>query len=606
MKSLTLFLQVVLEDLGDWCYTSTTKDYEYILSRVEHEGYSFLTITLTDFGKDFEKSLDQGFVGPSSFVGFRRRKKLPSFLGGFLDQVFDRDSGLLLRVPSVECIRAVRQICLMFGKILLPCSEERIENARTAYLECEQDVKGWDTRADSLDWNQFDRINTLLWADIFTYVDQQVYEGNIKPQHGPGATADRLTGNSKWEQSEWTRRLDRVFPIGEYLLPNWRYVEYLDRLSILEPGEERPVRVIPVPKTLKTPRIIAIEPTAMQYMQQGLLQCILDAFGHRRKDFKSVRLAEQMVGWKSSVPNQRLACWGSKFGSLATLDLKDASDRVSNQHVRRMLRRFPHFGEAVDACRSRKAELFGSGEIVRLSKFASMGSALTFPFEAMMFLNVIFMGIENALSRPITREDIHDLSSTVRVFGDDIIVPKDFVNAVVESLESFNFKVNRNKSFWNGKFRESCGKEYYDGEDVTIVRVRRDLPSNRTAHAEIISTVSLRNQLYRAGLWRSVRYLDNLLEGLIPFPMVAETSPVLGRVSALGYETQRIHPHYQAPLVRGLVVVDKPRPSRLDDYPALHKVLISSGALPNPDIRHLLFAGRPLSVSTKQRWASPF
>lgn len=616
MKSLMLFLQVVLQDLGDWCRTSTTLDFKTIERRVEHEGLSFLTITLTNFGKDFEKSLDQGFVGHDQFVGFQRSGSLPRLLGGFFDQVFDRSSGRLLDIPDLECIRALRQACLMFGKILLPCSETRIHEAFRSYVECEKEMREWDAGSEDRDWSSFDRVSTLLWGSVFSSVDREIYEGNIIPKHGPGATADRLTSNRKWEQSEWTQRLEEIFPCGEFLLPNWRYNQNLEPVQLLEPGAERPVRVVSVPKTLKTPRIIAIEPVCMQYVQQGILAAIWKAV--ERDD-----LPRRLVGWRSAVPNQHLAAISSRNGALATLDLKEASDRISNQLVRRLFRNFPSLARGAEACRSRKADVPGFGRI-RLAKYASMGSALTFPIESLLFCSVIFVGIEKALNRPITRKDINVLSRSVRVYGDDIIVPVDYVQAVISELENFGFRVNTAKSFWTGKFRESCGKEYYDGEDVSIVRVRRLFPSHRTDHEELISTVSLRNQMFKVGLWRTAAYLDSLLESLIPFPVVSESSPVLGRHSSLPYKAERMSVDYQAPLVRGLVVKADPPASELDGLGALLKVLVTNfgdrdslldldslkevieNYMPVLSEDHLHASGRSRSVSTKTRWASPF
>jgi len=172
---------------------------------------------------------------------------------------------------------------------------------------------------------------------------------------------------------------------------------------------------------------------------------------------------------------------GSHTGSLATLDLKEASDRVSNQLVRRMLENHPWLRAGVDSCRSRRAVVeFPSGrsESIRLGKFASMGSALTFPVEALVFATCAILGIERALGRQLTKKDVHRLRGQVRVYGDDIIVPVEYVHSVNEVLETFGFRVNFGKSYWTGKFRESCGGDYYDGHDVTIVRVRRIFPSS--------------------------------------------------------------------------------------------------------------------------------
>jgi len=292
-------------------------------------------------------------------------------------------------------------------------------------------------------------------------------------------------------------------------------------------------------------------------------------------------------------------------GSLATLDLSEASDRVSNQHVRAMLRSHPHIAGAVDACRSRKADVPGYG-VKRLAKFASMGSALCFPFEAMVFLTVVMLGIQNALNRPLTLKDIKSLKGQVRIYGDDIIVPVEYVNHVIDSLGTFGFLVNSDKSFWTGKFRESCGKEYYDGHDVTIVRCRQLLPSSRGHVQEIEATVAMRNLFYKRGFWPTCRFLDSLIEEFIPFPAVAETSPGLGKLSALGYETHRTHPDYQSPLVKAAVSYHKLPNDNLEGDGALLKFFLKRSELPFADRKHLERAGRPVAVGIKHRWVSPF
>jgi len=495
VKSLISLLQCVLIDLGTRCGISTSKDLKTILVRIEHEGWSFLTITLSDFGKDFQKSLDRGHVGSDLFQGFATtgRGGIPSFLGGFLRLVFDADSGRLLQDPSIEAIRAVRQLTLMWGKMLLDCTPERVDAALDRYLQCEQDVKSADRRLLVSEPNRFEdfrRVGRMLWAELFSAVDSRIYNDGVLPKHGPGATADQLRGNAKYDQAVWTERLEVVFPHWENLIPSESFLQRTDAVRILEPGKEIPVRVITVPKTLKTPRIIAVEPTCMQYMQQGVLSVMVEEFSRHDN-------ARNFVRFESQEPNQRLAREGSITGSLATLDLSEASDRVSNQHVRALLGNHRILREAVDATRSRKADV--RGKTIRLAKFASMGSALCFPMEALVFTTVVFVGIERALSRQLTRGMIQSFYGQVRIYGDDIIVPVEVVQPVMEELEAFGFRVNRDKSFWTGKFRESCGKDYYDGHDVSIVRVRRDLPLNRLQTEEVASAVSLRNQLFLAG-----------------------------------------------------------------------------------------------------------
>ena len=607
MKSLMILWQEAANELAAWCRTSASMDIKTLHARVEHEGFSFLTITLSDFCKDLQKGLDRGYVDHDLFKSFSFSGGLPRFLGGFLDLVFDRGTGRLLSSPSVDAIFALRQLTLMFGKISLPCSDARVASAMKGYVECENQIKEMDAKRDRRLYDDFRKMSTLIWGDVLQKVDEDIYYLRITPKHGPGATADRLKGNLKYDQRIWHQRLDRVFPVGDFLLPNARYFEHLDQVDLIEPRDEQPVRVIQVPKTLKTPRIIAIEPTCMQYAQQGLMEKFVQYI-------EGDSLTSMYVGFTDQGPNQALAREGSHTGTLATLDLSEASDRVSNQLVREMTANFPNLQEGIDACRSRKADVLGHG-VLRLAKFASMGSALTFPIEAMVFTTVILLGIQKELERPLTRKDIKSLAGQVRVYGDDIIVPVDFVRSVVEELEAFGFRVNLGKSFWTGKFRESCGKDYYDGTDVSVVRVRREFPVQRSDVSEIskgdnnlrlLSLVSLRNQFFMIGMWSTCRWLDEQIGKYLPhFPAVLPTSPVLGRTSSLGYDHERDDRDLHRPLVKGYVVSSRPPKSPLDGAPALLKAFLKRGELPFADRNHLERYGRPDAVDIKLRWGSP-
>jgi len=645
MKSLMMLWNTLAEELGERCGTSTGQDQKTVEARVEGEGSWFLTVTLPDFGKEFERALDQGEVIPSSFQNFKKRGRTPLFLGGFLDLIFDRESGRLVDDPSIDAIHAVRQLSLLFGKMEMPYTAERQAAAMEGFIDCEQDVRRSDFGRNESQTTEFVKVSNLLWSGTLSRIDKVLWEERewevlrddsgpyVHPRHGPGATADRLRGNEKFDLSEWPLRLEEVFPFGEYGIPNARYSYRAARVCHLEPGAERPVRVTSVPKNMKTPRIIAIEPTAVQYMQQGLARVVIDSI-HENS------LVRGMVGFTDQDVNRRLAREGSLTGNLATLDLSEASDRVSYQLVEAMCKEWPLAWAALDACRSRLADVPGHG-VIPLAKFASMGSALTFPIEAMYFLVLVFLGIQKELNRPLTRYDISSLRGRVRVFGDDIIVPKEYVYSVMATLELYGSKVNRSKSFWNGSFRESCGREYYAGEDVSIVRVRKvhvsnpgsvpSLPTSRQFVLETESLVNLRNRFYGSGLWRTAYYLDerieHLLGGSYPYILCSELgpegepgsrSPVLGRWSFLGYDKQvpkdpdlrALH----APLVRGWVVRVKAPDSPVSGEGALHKVLSArtkeDDIFINPTFMakdHLERTGkRSDDARMNRRWKSPF
>ncbi len=604
MKSLISLWHQVALDMSDLCGTSATLDLKTVQRRVEDEGVSFLTITLPNFNEDLQKALADGWAGRHLFSGFARKGELPRFLGGYLDLIFDRDSGHVLEDPSSDAIYAVRQQTLLFSKISLECSDERKDKAIRGYLQCEKELKEWDSRyafEENL-FGAFSRVSTLLFGDILTAIDHMVYSGDVVPKHGPGATADKLKGNQKFVQTEWPERLEEMFPYLETVLPNYRHHHMVDRVEFLSPQDERPVKVTLVPKTLKTPRIIAIEPTAMQYCQQGLMEKLVELL-EADIVLKRKSVVRGMLGFTDQTPNQRLAREGSRDGVLATLDLSEASDRVSNQLVLELTDHYPSFQDAVQSCRSRKADVFG--KTIRLSKFASMGSALTFPIEAMVFLTVVFIGIQSQLHAPLTRATIRSFRDQVRVYGDDIIVPAEFALSVTAALETFGFRVNSGKSFWNGRFRESCGKEFYAGNDVSVVKCRRELPTGRTDVEEIVSTVSLRNQLYTTGCWRAARYLDSLLSDILRhFPVVEPESPVLGRHSFLGHEVQKTGVALHNPLVKGYAVQSRIPVNPVDGVDALMKFFLKRGEDPFEDEEHLDRSGRPRVLHIKLGWYS--
>jgi len=647
MKSLTSLWSCLAMEMAKRCCTSATQDIKTVLSRTEHEGLWFLAVTLADYGKAIQKWLDHGQVVPSDVSSFKLNRssgessyRSPCFLQGFLGRVFSPVDGALLDEPDIEAIYALQQLTLLFSKIAPPkktpkgsssvrqnlkvSAHSRERQAMSDYIQCEQDVRTADANLDPQFLEDFRSMSTMLFGDVFDEVENKIYYDELIPKHGPGAVADRLTSNGKWNQRSWPARLMEHFAPQDFLITNCKSVsesypveQLYSELDILEPGAEIPVRVITVPKTLKTPRIIAIEPTAMQYAQQSILRAFLETW-------KQDSFLSRVIGFDDQDPNRDLARSGSLSGELATLDLSEASDRVSNQHVLALLSDYPLLLGAIQACRSRKADVPGHG-VIRLSKFASMGSALCFPIEAMVFLTIIFMGIQAESNAPLSRDTlIKRYRRQVRVFGDDIIVPKDNVLSVVDKLHAFGYVVNISKSFWTGRFRESCGRQYFNGEDVSVVRVREMLPTQRQDASAVISAVSLRNQLYWAGCWETVVWLDDFLGKLMKhYPIVAPTSALLGRESVLGYQFQRLDPNTHSPLTKGFSVSAESPLDKLEGPGALLKCLIRMLDKEDPLIRnlpskyevdyakiadseHLERSGRPKHVSIKLGWRSPF
>lgn len=169
---------------------SVLRDYEKVVRRVENEGLSFFTITLPSFGKDFERGLADGGITPTSFMGFKRSEPtegqgLPAFLRGFLELVFHPDSGVLLEEPNLDAIRSVRQLTLMFGKMLVPCSDARVRAAKRGYLKCEQDVRINTALLSPDDQDDFLRMAEMLFGEALADVDDIVWvRENVFPHMG--------------------------------------------------------------------------------------------------------------------------------------------------------------------------------------------------------------------------------------------------------------------------------------------------------------------------------------------------------------------------------------------------------------------------------------
>jgi hypothetical protein len=58
-----------------------------------------------------------------------------------------------------------------------------------------------------------------------------------------------------------------------------------------------------------------------------------------------------------------------------------------------------------------------------------------------------------------------------------ITLPSSLAESFCEILVNCGFKVNSKKSHWQGAFRESCGKHYFQGVDVTPFYVRKPIDS---------------------------------------------------------------------------------------------------------------------------------
>lgn len=593
----------VLKDATAMCTAneSAERDIVTLMARVKHEGVSFLTLTLPSFGADFERSLRVGSVDPTLFRSFRKSGRIPSFLRGIVSLVFDADTGRIKDDPAVEAVKAVRQIAGTFKKLKLACSPDRVSKAFLGYIQDEQCLK---EPLDPVDASYFQSVADCCWSWLRTTRITSI--SSCLPRHGPGSTADGVTGNRKYIFSSWHDRLEPYFPLDAYAFANANAMteEALEKVAIVDADGEMPVKVITVPKTLKAPRIIAMEPVCMQYAQQALARELISVLEGSRLTRGHVNFTDQKV-------NRRLAMISSQTHELATLDMSSASDRVPRSLAISMFDSVPDFRDAVDACRSTRARL-PDGSILDLLKFASMGSALCFPVQSMYFYTICVAALLRKHNLAVTFRNVYKVSRNVYVYGDDILVPTDDAVAVVEHLHKYYCKVNMSKSFWTGSFRESCGMDAFMGENVSPTYLREMPPDNRRDSSALISWVKTANLLYKSGYWLTSSHLLKRCERLLgKLPIVGDTCAGLGKVSYQPVATiERWSKPYHCPEVRTWVATPVYRTDELDGYPALLKCLLSlESRFSNEskvDADHLSKTARFGAVTLKRRWTRPY
>ncbi len=472
MKSQVVLLVALLETAGESLRFNPSRDIVTVVERVDHEGEPFMSIALPRLDDFLIEGLRDGFL--PSLEGWKTQGHYPLFLRELWSRVFNSD-GVLLDDPCIHSISMIRQISRFHKKIFEVCDSDRVEAAIERFVQIDSELPSRRDIKSILD-PYASHVAQVIFGRIMGEALSSPFEG----AHGPGAVAERLGSVSRWDFSTVSYRAQSL--VGpENFRPNW------ESLLVNPPRDgEIPARLVAVPKTAEKPRLISIEPSYNQFVQQSL-----------QRKLKWLFEREALVcSYVDQSRNRSLAKEGSISGQLATLDLSDASDRVAWPLVQELFGFNPAFIRYLALSRSPFVQL-PDGKLVLLTKFASMGSALTFPVEAMVFTTLVITAICRA-EGDFSRSRIKTLARDRRrlsIYGDDIIVPVEYPALVIRDLEAVGLKVNKSKSFLSGKFRESCGFDGYDGQEVTPVYLRRRFPKNKIETEEMISSISFRNQM---------------------------------------------------------------------------------------------------------------
>jgi hypothetical protein len=416
----------------------------------------------------------------------------------------------------------------------------------------------------------------------------------ITPRHGPGAVATGERLEAKWIFSRLYGDIHRVYPYYQYYMAGWGS-ELMDRLGWYKGLERRQAgvaKVVLVPKDSRGPRLISCEPLEYQWIQQGLGRELVD-------HLESSRITGGQINFRDQEVNRSLALSSSKTGDFATIDLKEASDRVSVDLVRLLFANNEQVLKCLLATRTTATKLPDGSELP-LKKFAPMGSALCFPVEALCFWAVSVAAVMRRL-----RLQRQEVGSRIFVYGDDIIVPTDWAPIVMEALELVRLKVNVNKSCITGNFRESCGMDAFKGVPVTPIRVKKPWIESRNGSAYAAYSATA-NQMAERGYTYCATLMWEKLEKLYGFiPYGVSTSPYPCRIvsthaKAIAFNRNRLPMRWNTALQRVEFLVNSLRvgyqDTVLDDWTRLLRNVVS------PKVDDPLRVVIPSTTKIKRRW----
>lgn len=239
-------------------------------------------------------------------------------------------------------------------------------------------------------------------------------------------------------------------------------------------------RATTVPKTDKIDRFISVEPTLNMFFQQGILSLMSERLGQAG-----------LLVQKDQEKHRSLAFQASISGQFSTIDFSSMSDSLSLAVCHFLLPK--EWYSLLFTLRSHRTTL-PDGRVVSLGMMSTMGNATTFPLETLLLYCLAESAVCSSRGLPV----LCRLEQECHVYGDDCIVPTVATPLFLEVCSLVGFIVNTDKTFIEGRFRESCGGDFYCGRDVRPFYLKSlpEIPKKASMEAYLYTTINGFIQMY--------------------------------------------------------------------------------------------------------------
>lgn len=309
-------------------------------------------------------------------------------------------------------------------------------------------------------------------------------------KHGPGATTG-VTGDGNVPSLKYDRPIDLTRELVPYqkAIMGETWAEYKSQSTPrVVPGNQ----FFSVPKNAEEERGACKGPTLNVFGQLGIGR------------YMTSRLRLSGCDLLQGHERQRYLASVAHVRGGSTIDWSQASDLWCYMAVLTLLP--SDWFELLDLFR--ESETLIDGKWVELEKFSAMGNGYTFPLESLLFLGVM---------RAIVPRERWDECG---VFGDDCICPREYAPEVVQALQHLGCKVNERKTFLAGRFFESCGTDWFDGQNVRPFFLRQEQDADIPYPLQIANMVRLYANRRNAGFGCDYRFKElwEWLVSLIPPP----------------------------------------------------------------------------------------